>query len=111
MAVIYDYLLGKLKVCPVYDFSEDIAELREDVSELAGGEAALDTRVTALETAIAPDVTLLVQQIAFFHGEGALDLGHIVCGDFAQSEFFPLDWKFGEWGHDGLILTFNNWAV
>lgn len=104
MAIVYDFLLSRLKVC----------EAADRIAELGSTAVQLDSRVSVVEDAVerlgAAELTLLENQFAFYHADGWQTFDRLECGEFAQTGPYPVDWRFGSWSHDGLIMQFNTWA-
>ena len=72
--------------------------------------ALLSSRISEMNITVSGEISTIVQQqLTFFNSEGLLNIGSVHCGDWVQAGYFPVDWKFGDWGHFGTMLYFDAW--
>lgn len=115
MKTTIDFATGLLLITPNTSVDSDVSLLKDRMSSAENSVSDLTIRMSEAENAIGeltPEGNHeLYQQFAFYHsGDKRITLGDIDCGEWPGSGFFPVDWRFDEWGQNGLILHFDTWT-
>lgn len=114
MPVYYDPVAQHLAMYPprFTSLEASVSKLDERIRAIRERLLLDEERISTLETNTSSSTTETTkQQLAFFTLEGWQNLGSISCGNRTQDSYFPLDWTFGEWSWNGIILHFGEWSA